>query len=258
MRRAALTAVQSDDKAAVGHIWRGAVAMLYDRDFPLAKSELERAVALDPNSSDAHRWFGWYLARVERKFDAARAELQRARSLDPFYTWPVWFESAIDLAHGDYDAAMQLAEHVMEIDPHFFYDVDPIAHVYAAMGRWQDAVKRYDSLPPGTLTRPNFQLAICYAQLGETERAHQILSDLEALATQRYVDQTHIAGIYAALGEKGQRVRCAGTCGRRSLGARQYAPLLFLVSAALRRPRFPALEDKLAHSAVSASIAKKP
>jgi serine/threonine-protein kinase len=258
MRRAALTAVQSDDKAAVGHIWRGAVAMLYDRDFPLAKSELERAVALDPNSSDAHRWFGWYLARVERKFDAARAELQRARSLDPFYTWPVWFESAIDLAHGDYDAAMHLAEHVMEIDPHFFYDVDPIAHVYAAMGRWQDAVKRYDSLPPGTLTRPNFQLAICYAQLGETERAHQILSDLEMLATQRYVDQTHIAGIYAALGEKDNAFAALERAAD-ARSARVSTPRFFFWLAPLfDDARFPALEDKLAHSAVSASIAKKP
>ena len=73
--------IKSDDKTAVGHIWLGAISMLYDRNFPLAKRELERAVALDPNSSDAHRWFGWYLARVERKFDAGRTELQRARTL---------------------------------------------------------------------------------------------------------------------------------------------------------------------------------
>jgi serine/threonine protein kinase/tetratricopeptide (TPR) repeat protein len=253
MRRAALTAVQSDDKAAVGHIWRGAVAMLYDRDFPLARSELERAVALDPNSSDAHRWFGWYLARVERKFEAGRAELRRARSLDPFYTWPVWFESAINLAQGDYGAAMQLAEHVMEIDPHFFYDVDPIAHVYAAMGRWEDAVKRYDSLPPGTLTRPNFQLAICYAHLGETERARQILSQLEALTTQRYVDQTHIAGIYAALGEK-DKAFAALERAAEARSARVSTPRFYFWLAPLfDDPRFPALEDKLTHSAIPAA-----
>ena len=55
MRHAAMMAVRNDEGAGVGHIWLGAVSMLYDRNFPLAKSELERAVALNPNSPDAHR-----------------------------------------------------------------------------------------------------------------------------------------------------------------------------------------------------------
>ncbi len=33
----------------------------------------------------------------------------------------------------------------MEVDPQFFYRVDPIAHAYFAMERWQDAVQRYRS-----------------------------------------------------------------------------------------------------------------
>ena len=56
MRQAALMAVRNDEGAGVGHIWLGAVSMLYDRNFPLAKRELERAVAHNPNSPDAHRW----------------------------------------------------------------------------------------------------------------------------------------------------------------------------------------------------------
>ena len=258
MRHAALMAVKSDDNAAVGHIWLGAVSMLYDRNFPLAKRELERAVALDPNSSDAHRWFGWYLARVERNFVAGRSELQRARALDPFYTWPLLFESHIGIAQGDYPAALQLAERVMEIDSRFFYDMDPIAHVYAAMGRWQDAVARYESLPAGTLTRPNFQLAICYAHLGENERPRQILADLEALAKRRYVDQAHIAAIYAALGDNDKAFAALDrACDDRS--ARVSTPRFFSWLAPLfEDPRFTALEDKVAHSPLSSSLPEKP
>lgn len=228
--------------------------MLYDRDFPLAKSELERAVALDPNSSDAHRWFGWYLARVERKFDAGRTELQGARALDPFYTWPLWFESAIDLAQGDHSAALQLAERVMEIDPRFFYDVDPVAHVYAAMGRWQDAVKRYESLPAGTLTRPNFELAVCYARLGESDRARRILEELLSLSHQRYVDQAHIAAIYAALGEK-ENAFTALDRAADERSARVSTPRFFFwLSPLFDDPRFPVLENKLAHSSPAQSV----
>lgn len=251
MRHAAMMAVESDDTAAVGHIWRGAVAMLYDRDFALAKRELERAVELDPNSSDAHRWYGWYLARVERKFDAGQTELQRARSLDPFYTWPLLFESYIDIAQGDHKRALQLAERVMEIDPRFFYDVDPVAHVYAAMGRWHDAQKRYESLPIGTLTRPNFELAVCYANLGETDRARSILADLQSLANRQYIDQTHIAAIYAALGDSNNAFAALDRAAD-DRSARISTPRFFPWLAPLfKDPRFATLENKVAHSAIS-------
>ena len=199
---AALMAVANDEHAGAGHTYFGAIALIFNCDFPVAKRELERGVALDPNSSDAHRWHAWYLARVERDFVAARAELERSQTLDPFYTWPAWAASAVAIAQGDYEAAMQFAERVLTIDPHFLYDEDPIAHVYVAKGRWQDGVKRYESLSASALGGPNFELAVCYAHTGETAQAKQILKELEARAQHRYVDRTHIAAIHAALGDK--------------------------------------------------------
>ncbi len=258
MRRSALRAVQADADLGVGHIWLGAVSMLYDRDFPLAKRELERAVALNPNSADAHRWLGWYLARVERNFTSGREELQRARLLDPLYTWPILFECLIELAREKYESAARLAEQVLEVDPHFFYDVDPIANVSCAEGCWQDAIKRYESLPPALLVRPNFQLAICYAHIGELDRAQRILADLEALSQTRYVDQVHLAAIYAALGDKDKAFAALDrACDDRS--ARVSTPRFYSwLSPLFDDPRFSALEHKVAHSALSSSREAEP
>lgn len=252
MRNAARMAVLNDEGSGVGHTWLGAVSMLYDRNFPLAKSELEKAVALNPNSADAHRWLGWYLARVERQFDAGREELQRARALDPLYTWPLMFESMIQVARGKYPSALHLAEQVMEIDPQFFYDMDPIANVYAAEGKWADAIKRYESLPPELLAKPNFQLAICYLHAGEGERAQQILTQLEELSQQRYVDQVLLAAIYAGFGDKDKAFAALDrACNDRS--ARVSTPRFYWwLSPLFDDPRFSALEAKLAHSAILA------
>ena len=251
MRHAALMAVKTDEKAGAGHIWLAAVALNYDWNFPLAKAELERAITLDPNSSDARRWYGWYLARVERDFIRAREQMRWARTLDPLYTWPVWWESDIAIAQGDHRAALQFAERVMEIDPDFFYEEDPIAHVYLAMGRWQDALKRYQSLPACTFSRPNFELAICYAHTGDTARARQILKDLELLTQQRYVDHTHIAAIYAGLNDKENAFaaleRAYYDRSARISAARFYPWLSPLVDD----PRFAALERKIAQSIIS-------
>lgn len=258
MRRAALMAVQTDEGAGVGHIWLGAVSMLYDRNFPLARRELERAVALGPNSSDAHRWFGWYLARVERDFEGGQAELEKARTLDPFYTWPLMFECFIEIARGKYKPAMQFAQRVMEIDSRFFYDVDPIASVYAAEGRWAEAAKRYESLPTKLMSKPNFQLAICYTHLGREDDARRILADLEALAQHHYVDQIHIAAIYGALEEKDKAFsaldRAADARSARVSTPRFYSWLAPLFDD----PRFAALENKVAHSAILAPAESGP
>ncbi len=258
MRRAALMAVQTDEGAGVGHIWLGAVSTLYDRNFPLARRELERAVALGPNSSDAHRWLGWYLARVERDFEGGRAELEKARVLDPFYTWSLMFQCFIEIARGEYKGALQFAERVMEINPRFFYDVDPIASVHAAEGRWEEAAKRYESLPAGLMSKPNFQLAICYAHLGREEEARRILADLEALAQRRYVDQMHLAAIYGALGEK-EKAFAALDRAADARSARVSTPRFYSWLAPLfDDPRFAALEETLANSAILAPSQAQP
>ena len=247
-RDAAEKAVALDESLATGHMMLAGIALTYDWNFPLAKREFERAIALDPNSSDAHRLYGWYLARAERNFVAARQEMAKARTLDPFYTWPLWAESSVAIAQGDHESALQLAKRVIEINPQFLYDEDPIAHVYVAMGRWQDGVKRYESIPSARFNRPNFELAICYAQTGQVARARQILAELEALAHQRYVDHTHLAGIYAALADK-DKAFAALEQALKDRSARVYASRFYPWLDPLKDdPRFVELENKVANS----------
>ncbi len=161
------------------------------------------------------------------------------------------FESFIDIASGKYKPAMQLAERVMEVDPRFFYDVDPIASVYAAEGRWEEAAKRYESLPPELMSKPNFQLAICYAHLGREREARRILEDLEALAQRRYVDQIHIAAIYGALGDKDKAFAALDQAAD-ARSARVSTPRFYSWLAPLfDDPRFATLEYKVTHSALA-------
>ena len=201
MRKAAAEAVRTDESAGAGHVWLGTVAMIYDRNFPVARREFKRALALDPNSADARRWYGRYLAQVERDFSQGRREVQRAEVLDPLNGWPVAFDMDIAIGAADYENAFELAQRLLAIAPHWFYDTDPLGHVHVAKGAWQQAVKRYETLPPDTLRRPNFELAIAYAHAGRADEARRILAELQALANKVYIDHTHIAAIAAALGD---------------------------------------------------------
>ena len=259
-REAAIKAVSLDDQLSDAHLVLGGIALTYDWNFPLAKREFERAIALDPNSAVAHRIYGWYLARAERNYVAARQEMATARRLDPLNTWPWWGESGVAIAQGDYEGALRLAERVMEIDPEFLYDEDPIAHVYVAMGRWNDALQRYQSIPASRFNRPNFELAICYAHTGQVARARVILVELEKLAQERYVDHTHLAAIHAALGDK-DKAFAALDQALNDRSARVYAPRFYPWLAPLREDsRFVELENKIARSQLpqSAEVASRP
>ena len=169
---------------------------------------------------------------MERNFVAARQEMAQARALDPLYTWPLWGDQSVAIAQGDYESALRLAERVIEINPEFLYDEDPIAHVYVAMERWNDGLKRYESIPPSRFNRPNFELAICYAHTGQIARARDILEKLEKLAQQRYVDHTHIAAIYAALGDNNRAFAALDQAVQRSLRQSLCAALLSLAGSA--------------------------
>lgn len=126
------------------------------------------------------------------------------------------------------------------------------------MGRWPEAVARYESLSPELLVRPNFQLAICYAHAGQPERARAILADLEALARHRYVDQVHLAAIYAALGENDKAFAALDqACSDRS--ARVSTPRFYSwLSPLFNDPRFATLEQKVKHSAILVSGRHQP
>jgi Tfp pilus assembly protein PilF len=241
-------AVALDADLALGHHMLAGIAMTYDWNFPVAKREFERALALDPDSSDIHRVYGWYLARAERNFIAARQEIAKARELDPQYTWPLWSESNVALAQGDYKSALRFAERVIELNPQFFYDEDPIAHVHLAMEQWDDAIKRYESIPASRFNRPNFELAICYAHTGKVAIARRMLHDLKDMANERYVDHTHIAAIHAALGENDEAF-IALEQALKDRSGRVYAPRFYPWLSPLRDDaRFAALETKVANS----------
>src|SRR5438034_4995711 len=148
----------------------------------------------------------------------------------------------------------------MEINPEFLYDEDPIAHVYVAMGRWKDALRRYQSIPASRFNRPNFELAICYAHTGQVARARVILVELEKLAQERYVDHSHLAAIHAALGDK-DKAFAALDQALNDRSARVYAPRFYPWLAPVREDsRFVELENKIARSQLpqSAEVASRP
>jgi adenylate cyclase len=75
-------AVQLDEENSDAHVSLGLVALQYDWDWEKARSELLRAIELNPSNSSAHLWYGFYLGMNVRAEEGVR-ELEKAEELDP-------------------------------------------------------------------------------------------------------------------------------------------------------------------------------
>lgn len=205
-KRAALKALELDDKLAEAHASYGQIVVYYDYELATAEQQYRRALELNPNYATAHQWLAEHLAAVKR-FDEAIAEIQRALQLDPLSVIMNRIYADILVDSRRYDEAIEQYKKTLELDPNF-----PTAHyflgrAYEALGKYDQAVAQYTTAgrisgwspevvaaanqvyaregwkaywqasldqilkQPGGRTFPPFVIATFYARLGQTEEA---------------------------------------------------------------------------------------
>jgi TolB-like protein/tetratricopeptide (TPR) repeat protein len=82
-REAAEKALEIDPDSSEAHVALGVIALLFDWEWSEARSELERAIALNPGSPWVH-WSNAFRLSFFGRHDEAIEAMTRARSLDPF------------------------------------------------------------------------------------------------------------------------------------------------------------------------------
>jgi len=202
MKGAAEKAVALAPDVAEGHAYLGYALLAYERDFPAAIRELDKALALNPGSADAHFFHGLVPLVVTQKPAEAFAEFEAAERIDPYNPFDpfsaLWAGTAMD----DEAVTIRKAKRVVEIDPGFWYFTDPLVYAYGSFGRWQDCIDRSVAAKAHADSGPDYKAAVCYAHAGNPAQAREILAQLETAARTRYVDHSTIAEIRIALGDK--------------------------------------------------------
>ena len=93
------------------------------------------------------------------------------------------------------------AQHAVELDPNFLYGDSPLARVYRAQGKLDEALA-LDQKAAEVTHRLSAGLGLTYALLGRKTEAREVLGQLLEKRKTRYVRPDAIARIYAALGER--------------------------------------------------------
>jgi TolB-like protein/Tfp pilus assembly protein PilF len=201
-KAAARKAIELDETLPEAHNSLGLVLALHDFDFAQSKKEFERAIELNPNFATAHHQFGNVNLAMIGEFDRAIAEGNRAVELDPL-SLIINADLGQDfMLARRYDEAIEQLHKTLAMDPRFYYARWTLGECLQMKGQLSEAIAEYQkaaeiSDDPTVVAL----LAQGYAKTGQRDKASGLLSQLEQLATQRYVGPFTFALVHLALDE---------------------------------------------------------
>jgi len=201
-KEAALKALQIDEHSAEAHASLGYIYTIFEWEWDKAREELQRALELNPSYGPARIWYGvwlWFRGRMED----ANAEFRRGLERDPLSVVINTHLGIGLLEVRDYaEAARQLLE-ALELDPNFASARAVLGTVYYFQSRVADAIREIQTAVEASGRDPwplGIMGAVC-AGSGDRKQAEKILAELLERAESEYIPATHIAAVYAMLGE---------------------------------------------------------
>jgi serine/threonine-protein kinase len=237
-------ALALDEELGEAHAILAYLSFVADFDWSGAEREFKRALELNPGNADAYDYYGRMLTAAGR-YDEALEMLRRAHQLDPL-------AHRVDVATtliraGRYQDAVLAIEPEVQLDPQNARARATLGWAYLLQGMHDKALtelERAALLSPGS-TLFLAQLGQAYGMVGRTGEARNILQQLEAMATQRYVSPYHMAYVHTGLGEHDRAMDWLERAFDERAGAVYGMKGSFLFTTLRSHPRFIALLNKL-------------
>ena len=201
---AARRALEIDADLAEAHTSLAYVKYQYEWDWAGGESEFRRALELNPNYSTAHQWYALELAGMGRMTDALR-EINRAQELDPLSLIANVNAGWIFYHARQYDRALEQIRKSLDMDPTFARGHWAISEPLEQQQKYQQATTELEKARQ--IDETPIMLALLghlYAVTGKTSDARRIVTQLNALSKQAYLDPYFLAEIHTALGDRDQ------------------------------------------------------
>jgi TolB-like protein/class 3 adenylate cyclase/Tfp pilus assembly protein PilF len=206
-RAAAMKAIELDQASAEPHATLGFYNLYYAWNWEEARKEFGTAIRLNPNYATAHEWYSYFLIAMGEA-EQAQSEGQRARELDPLSV-PIAGSMGFILHYSwkQAEAIVRLRD-ALKSDPTYLLGHLFLGRALQAQGHLDQALVEYHATGPLTNWVPTLAgMGYVYAQQGQTEKARQVLAQLEAMKAERYVTSYGVALVYCALGDANQTIR---------------------------------------------------
>jgi TolB-like protein/DNA-binding SARP family transcriptional activator len=195
---AAERALLLDSTLAEAHTSLAHARCVADFDWRGAERSFRRALALNPGYGFARLPFAICLSS-EGRFPEAIAQLDTARAADPLAAAPINVLGRIYVAAGHPERAIGVLKEALALNPVLDLAYQQLGHAYLRLGRHGEAIAAMQRAAALNGVRDSAHLAYAYAVTGNRSSAEQILRELIASASRRFVPPYHVAVAYAGL-----------------------------------------------------------
>ena len=202
-KTAALQGLALDDSLAELHTSLGFVHRMWEWNWEASRLAYEKAIERNPGYATAHRWYAHLLAGLGLH-DEAIVVGQRALALDPLSLIIRGALGDVYFYARRYDEAIALYRETIVADPEFLPGHTDLARALELSGRYEEAIAEFQlaqQLVSKGPPEPSSGLAHVYARMGRRDEALEIVDALLEIAKTRYVSPYGIGSIYACLGD---------------------------------------------------------
>ncbi len=198
----AIKAIEIDERLAEAHTSLAFPTLQYDWNWPAAEKEHRRAIELNPNCALSWDWYGMNLMQIGR-FNESLSALMRAQELDPVSVVIASHMAWLHYFSRQYDRAISIARHALELDPSFALASWYLAQSYLHAGELKSAVAeiertvRISGVHPAALAL----MSAAYTAMGRQVEARDALDRIYELGKRRRVAPYFMAYAVAPLGD---------------------------------------------------------
>lgn len=133
-------ALALDETLADAHSSLAFTRVHYLHDWTSAEKEFRRAIELEPNNPYGHFFYSNSFLSPTGRHEEAITEMKKAIELDPLSTRIQSFAGRMYIWAHRYDDALAQFQRANQLDPNFALNHERMAHVYALMGKFDNAI----------------------------------------------------------------------------------------------------------------------
>jgi serine/threonine-protein kinase len=202
---AAERALALDPNLPEAHTSIAFIKLAHEWDLPAASRAFARSLELDPDQSVTRIYYSWLLV-LQGDVGSATREVRKAQEIEPLSPLVNAGAGHTFYLANRYDEAVAECEKALEIDPNFILAIHVMGMCRALQGRLDEAITLGERSVAMSGRAPFYlgMLGHYCARLGALERVQQILAELEAMRTERYVPPHCATYIFAALNDLGR------------------------------------------------------
>jgi len=201
MKTAILRSLELDNSIAESHVSMARMKFWYEWNFTGAEQEFIKALELNPKHAEAHEQYGIMLSILGKKNEAL-VQGEKAITLDPFSHMINWGLGWINFFVQDNIQSSEQGKRLIEFEPNFFGGHFMLGLSWFSMGNYEDALvelKIAAEKNPGSFTL--FHVGLIYGLMGKLEETKNILDELLSMGKNQPVGNFDLALVYASLGE---------------------------------------------------------